>query len=206
MDLWLQIRSMFEKPGRPVKILTGSAAQGSADIDKLKASPDSAFGVIISNTAGIAVDNWLYILGQSSDHHAGVADFNARNGLDFGDMLAVATDVVGGVFALNMGRFAEDRGMVWYFAPDTLRWESSGLRYSEFIAWVAQGDLNGFYTGFRWNNWEKDVENLDGFTDGILIYPYLWSKECDIETAVKKPVPLVEIIGNSLDLEKEFSK
>lgn len=62
-----------------------------------------------------------------------------------------------------MGRFAEDQGMVWYFAPDTLEWESLEMKY-----------------------------------------PYLWAKECNIETASKTVVPLSEILRMNDDFSKKL--
>ena len=53
----------------------------------------------------------------------------------------------------------------------------------------------------RWTDWRKDAEAV-GFGEGILIYPYLWAKECNIETASKKVVPLKELLG----MNEEFSK
>lgn len=202
MELWMQIKNLFNESDRQVRILENKD-QGMDELSALGASPDSVFGNIILNTNGIVVDNWISILGHSSAKHAGVADFSARMGLDFGAMLIVAVDIVGGLFAINMGRFNEDQGAIWYFAPDTLEWESLELRYSDFIAWIAQGDISGFYQSFRWNGWEKDVEEVDGFNDGILIYPYLWAQECDIESASKKVVPLKEIIGSNLEFANE---
>ena len=205
MDLWMQIKTIFDESKRQVKIFEAADDQGAKDLAVLGASPETAFGAIIANTSGIVVDNWISILGQTSTQRAGVADFNARMEADFGGMLVVAVDLVGGLFALNMGRFDEDKGLVWYFAPDTLSWESLESKYSEFIAWVAQGDIDGFYQTFRWDNWELDVWDVDGFNSGMLIYPYLWSRECSIETASKNVVPLKEIIGINLDFEKQFS-
>ncbi len=46
----------------------------------------------------------------------------------------------------------------------------------------------------RWSDWQTDVESVS-FDEGILIYPYLWAKECNIETASKRVVPLVEIVS-----------
>ena len=206
MELWMQIKNMFNSSDRQVRILENADDQGTDDLASLGASPDSVFGTVILNTNGIVVDNWISILGHSSDKHAGVVDLASKMGIDLGAMLVVAVDIVGGLFAINMGRFDEDQGTVWYFAPDTLNWESLGLRYSQFIAWTAQGDINGFYRSFRWKGWEKYAEKVDGFNDGIMIYPYLWAKECDIESASKKVVPLKEMIGSNLEFAKKRKK
>ena len=48
-------------------------------------------------------------------------------------------------------------------------------------------------------------ENMDGFNNGVLIYPFLWAKECNIETASKKISPLSEIIKIYFGFKKEFN-
>ena len=204
MDLWSQLKSMYEKSDRQIKILDGIAEQGKKELCEISISPESTMGNIIINTNGIIVDNWIRILGQSSEHHAGIADFNMRIGYDFGKMIIIAIDIVGGLFALNIGEFEDDIGMVWYFAPDTLSWESLGFKYSEFITWLAQGNIIDFYEPFRWNGWEKDVENIDGFNNGVLVYPFLWAKECNIETATKKVSPIGEIIKMNFEFKKNL--
>lgn len=74
------------------------------------------------------------------------------------------------------------------------------LKHSEFIAWLAQGNLVDFYSTMRWSNWQKDAESVS-FDEGILIYPYLWTKECNIETASKRVVPFIEIVS----MNEEFA-
>lgn len=51
--------------------------------------------------------------------------------------------------------------------------------------------INGYLSLVKPQNGEESVA-LD---EGILIYPYLWARECNIETASKKVVPLAEIIA-----------
>ena len=75
----------------------------------------------------------------------GIIDFNSYFMKYEKNMFVVATDVIGGIFAINQGKYCEDIGKVWYLAPDTLEWESLSFEYSEFIAWLAQGNINDFY-------------------------------------------------------------
>ena len=48
-----------------------------------------------------------------------------------------------------------------------------------------------------------DCEKLD-FNKGYLIYPFLWSRECDINTADKKPVDYLELINLNFDFSKKL--
>lgn len=205
MTLWEQIKNMAEQSANRCVICEGNIERGAKEIAGLNFTEESVLGTIIANTCGIVADKWIYVLGQSCDEHAGVADFPERIGQEFPDMLVVATDIVGGLFALNGGRFAEEVGKVWYFAPDTIQWEPLGFKYSEFIAWACQGNLSEFYGNVRWTRWERDAESIDGFNKGFSIYPFLWAKECDIETASKKAVPLAELVGMNMDFEKRMN-
>ena len=179
--MWQQLLELFEKADRPIKISEGDYTRGVYEINEIGASPESVLGAVIVNSCGIVFDNWVFVIGQSSDNY-GILNFSEKMNYDSNGLLVVATDIVGGVFALNMGRFAEDQGMVWYFAPDTLEWESLEMKYSGFIAWA---------------------ESVS-FGEGILIYPYLWAKECNIETASKTVVPLSEILRKNDDFSKKF--
>lgn len=67
--------------------------------------------------------------------------------------------------------------------------------------WLLSENLKDFYSGFLWDKSEELINNLKS-GQGILIYPYLWAKECDINTAVKKLVPYKEI----LEMNAEFYK
>jgi len=198
--MWQQLLDLFEKTDRSIEIREGNIAHGTNEIQEIGASPESVLGAVVVNTCGIVFDKWVFVIGQSFDNF-GILNFSEKMNYDSNGLLVVATDIVGGVFALNMGRFTEDQGLVWYFAPDTLEWESLEMKYSQFIAWLTQGDLAGYYSSMRWTNWRKDAESVS-FGKGILVYPYLWAKECNIETASKTVVPLSEILG----MNEEFSK
>ncbi|MBR6403679.1 MAG: DUF2625 family protein [Eubacterium sp.] len=204
MNLWQQIKSIFEESSRDVQIIEGFEGKGKEENSCMKISSESSLGTIIEHTQGIVIDNWVYVLGQSSDRSAGVIDFNKRMGYEFAGMRIVAVDVVGGIYAIKTGRFRKGAGLVWYYAPDTIQWECLKYKYSEFLVWLAQGDLSEYYKSMRWSGWENDVRDVDLPNEGMLIYPYLWAKECDIETATKKVVPLKELIGQNLEFEKKF--
>ena len=113
-------------------------------------------------------------------------------------MFIIATDVIGGLFAININRFDSDKNIIWYFAPDTLEWECLDIDYGQFIVWSTQDETAGFYESMRWTNWYNDVKEIPA-NKAVLIYPFLWSKECNIETASKKNVDLDEVINLNLD-------
>ena len=69
------------------------------------------------------------------------------------------------------------------------------------IAWCLKGNVDEFYASMRWKNWKEDVKDV-GMNNAILIYPFLWAKECDIESATKKEVAIDEII----EMNFEYSR
>ena len=196
VKLWKQIESMFNKSDKNVQIIYHSVVSE----DELRVQLDKVLTSIMVNTAGVAIDNWIRILGHSDENHFGVVSVNefCKENSFFRGLLIVAYDAVGGVFAINLERFEEGRGNVWYFAPDTLEWEDFEMNYSEFIAWTVQGDTDEFYADMRWKGWEKDCSILE-FGKAYLIYPFLWAEECNVEQAVKKVVPLEELVNLNVE-------
>lgn len=204
-DLWQDINEMLMSSNRQVVINLDKLENGIKSIDVLQVTSKSVLGSIILNTAGIVIDNWIRILGHESDTNIGILSYNLvdQNGVatKIDKMLIVAYDVVGGLFALNAGKFNIGIGEVWYFAPDTLEWESLEMQYSEFMAWVAQGNIDEFYSTMRWSTWKETCKDIK-FDEAILIYPFLWSNEIQIEKADKNKVPVEELFK----INQEYSK
>ena len=177
-------------------------------LNELQISDKSVLGSIVKNTSGIIIDNWVRILGTGTNERRGIIeynDFKQGKATTVDKMLIIADDVVGGMFALNTSKFPDDIGLVWYFAPDTLMWESLGIKYSEFISWVLGEKVSDFYKTMRWSSWEKDSKAID-FNESILIYPFLWSKEIEIETASKKKVTTSELFMLNQDYAVKLSQ
>ena len=118
-------------------------------------------------------------------------------------MTIVGQDIVGGLFAINIGKYQEGIKKVWYFAPDTLQWECMDMNYAEFIAWAIQGNTDEFYSSMRWKCWKEDCSKAE-FDEMILLYPFLWSKECNLENAVKKVVSSDELIRMNSEFAQKF--
>lgn len=197
MSLWNELEEMFEKSKNNVKVYI--ANEKTQDIvEKIGITINSTLGSIIYNSEYILVDNWVRVIGRGNVNNNGIIDINKYFMKYEKNMYIVATDVVGGVFAINQGKYMEDIGKIWYLAPDTLEWESLSLEYSEFIAWLAQGDINDFYQSMRWENWIDLARNVN-IDQGILIYPFLWSSEIELQTATKKIVPFYELIDINME-------
>ncbi len=157
-------------------------------------------GAIVYETGGILVDHgWIRILGSGYKKlDRSLMGWNRgksfKNVGEQPSFLLIADDVLGGFFALNGGGLGNTGiGKVFYFAPDSLNWEQTDMGYTEFIRFCFSGDLKKFYEGYRWNDWQKDIETLDG-NSGISVYPFLWTKEGkDINKDSRRPVPIQEL-------------
>jgi hypothetical protein len=168
-------------------------------------------GAIVWESGGILVDGgWVRVLGSGCARLD--ADLARWNGLGehairrpVPGALIVALDALGGVFAMNGGAFGAGNHDVFYFAPDTLRWESLRRGYSDFLRFLFVGDLARFYAGARWKEWAKDVAALSP-DYGVSISPPLWTVEGkDIERASRKPVPMTELVSFHFDIAAQLA-
>jgi len=166
----------------------------------------SVLGSIIYETGGILVNNgWLRILGSGHPKlNRNVPEWSRHKSFDeYGEQpsfLLIADDIIGGFFAMNGGGISDqDLGKIFYFAPDTMEWESTGYGYTDFIYWCFTGDLDLFYKGFFWKGYEEDLKNISG-TEAVSFFPFLWTKEGkDINNASRKIIPIQEIWDFSMD-------
>lgn len=206
-ELWDEVLGILNDSKKQIHIYKGTETVGKAEIDSIGVSINSVLGAIILYTAGICIDNWIRVIGQNCAEHNGIFQYNSdqinkkHNVME--GMLIVAQDIVGGIFAINVTRFNEYRKKVWYFAPDTLEWECLNINYAEFIAWAACGNTDEFYSGMRWETWVADCKNIS-FDKAFLIYPFLWSAECDLSAATKKVVPFIELKEMNMDYAERF--
>ena len=198
---WPAIEGALRQASNLVEILPGDASKGESAVLRLQLFADTALGAVVLNTGGLLVDGgWLRVLGSGSGRlPATVLNWN---GLEHPPRFAgltgaiiVAFDVLGGIFAVNAGALPGDPGSVAYLSPDVLDWHELASSYSGFLAWVAEGDLSGFYNTMRWDDWEEDVEPLSG-DQGLHRNPPPWTimgqRTRDAETTV---MTMPELIG-----------
>ena len=153
---------------------------------------DTRIEAIRNNTDSIVINKYLRLLGAGKSPYENVHLFNQEAEKAFGEKNdIVAYDAFGGLFAV--------KGTIQYFAPDTLEWENTEKDGDDFVRWLASGSLKGFYSCFLWDKSEEVINRLQ-LGQGILMYPFLWAKECDIDAADKKLVPYREL----LELNGEF--
>lgn len=154
---------------------------------------DSLLGVILENTGGIIIEHWIRIYGT------GKCNVITRNKLIPFEELAIAEDILGGLFILLAN------GNIGYFAPDCLEVEDMELNIGQFLYWCFHGDTDMFYADYRWKNWKEDVAKLN-CDNGIAFYPFLFAKADNLESRMRKEVPMSEIIGMEFDFSKQLGE
>lgn len=177
---------------KTIKILPTDNAVKKRIREKYGINSESLLGMILENTGGIIIDNWIRLYG------AGEMDFVSRNALFPFDNPVVAEDILGGLFVYL------DNGNIGYFAPDCLELEDMEIHFNQFLYWCLHGDTDTFYMDYRWKNWQEDISNLN-CNEGVAFYPFLWTQEL-IEKRSRRIVPMNEIIGLEFDFLKQISE
>lgn len=136
------------------------------------------------NCGGFIIDNWIRIYGCGEINVIRKNELYNKNGTV--DIL-IGEDVLGGLFALK-----DD--IVFYFAPDTNKWEDLNTYYTQFINWLinSPSDVHIFYQSYRWNTWKRDSEQLK-LNEGYSFYPLL-QFDYDIEKRSRKIISIDELI------------
>ena len=208
---WPILQKWIGAAKNTVELLPASRPDCDEALVATQVTTHSMMGAMIHQTGGLLIDHsWLRILGSGHPRLPRRIDrWNeqckaANDGKQLGYLL-VADDAVGGFFALDGGAFAAPNGHVWYFAPDTLRWETLGRGYTDFIGFALNGDLHQYYENLRWPGWQEEVSRIGG--DQVIgSYPPPWTKEGkDVARAHRAAVPIGEAFGlNVLHFPKQL--
>ena len=204
--LWNEIKEMIDSSELDVQLFDGKKTVGERIVKLLSLNENTSLAKVILNSAGMIVNNCIRILGQGNDNIQSIENVNVvKTGLPtrIEGMLIVGLDIFGGVFAMNTIEIDNSIGDIYYFAPDTLDWESMGVKYSQFLAWALSKNIDEFYQSMQWNGWNEIAKQAD-FNQAILVYPFLWSKEVNINTATKNIVPFDELFALNMKYRNQF--
>jgi len=211
---WPVVQSWIQAAKNHVEVLSPDDAHREQVLLDTGVTLRSPMGAIVYNTGGLLVDHgWLRFLGSGSPKLSRTLPAWNRgrssdeNGNPRGFWL-VADDVIGGFFALNGGGFPGPKTEVFYFAPDTLRWENlGGIGYTEFLNWSFNSNLDKFYEPLRWYGWQSEVSALSG-DEALSIYPPLFTKEGkNISNCSRRPCPISEVYDlNVLEFPKQLNE
>lgn len=201
---WEEIHRMFTDSPNDIR-LDLVKEENTQIRQQLHVNGQSVLGQILSHVSGASINGYVWLLSGADSAKSFILPLN-ETAKEFypGNKLIIAYDIWGGLFALSNGDFEGDVRNVWYFAPDLLQWENLEFNYPQFIAWVCSGNLEKFYEGFLWDNMQVLTDKMKA-NQAVLVYPFLWAKECNMDTAEKKIVPLHELIALNADYEKKFN-
>jgi len=137
-------------------------------------------GTVVYETGGVSIANGLLrLLGSGAGRSLQQTHEELGRPLDgsYPDFLMVADDMLGGLFALNGGRFGRDgQGQVFYLAADDVVWVPLNVGYTDFVSWCLNGDLNQFYKPFS-HLQAYEMQPRPTFDAVYSFYPFLWTKE-----------------------------
>lgn len=207
---WVVVQAWISKAKNQVEVLACDTAKAKDALYKTQVTTRSPMGAIIYSTGGLLIDGgWIRILGSGNTKlNRTLPDWNkGKSFKEYGEQpsfLLIADDAAGGFFAINAGALGSDAGKVYYLAPDTIEWEPLDMTYTAFLNFCFNGDLADFYKELRWNSWKTDLAKINGNMT-YNFYPYLFTKQGkDINKVSKKPVPVEEQFGFTLDMRKQL--
>ncbi|OOF37280.1 DUF2625 domain-containing protein [Rodentibacter heidelbergensis] len=195
---WPTLSKWIEQARNHCQIIQKDHSSAERELFTMQMPTSSPMGAVIYETGGMLIHHgWLRILGSGSFQlPRGLMDWNfSKSFKESGEKpqyLLVADDVIGGYFALNGGSLGKNLGKIYYFSPKDLAWHDLNFTYTEFLAWALNGDLEAFYQGLFWQNWQEAVKQLDGnqvfvFTpdlneDKVMAIDQRQKREVNIET------------------------
>ena len=75
-ELWREVLSLFNHSNKQVHIYEGIETAGMAEIENMGIDINSVLGVVVLYTQGISIENWIRVLGQKSNEHNGISQYN----------------------------------------------------------------------------------------------------------------------------------
>lgn len=198
MNIWNETKCILKSSTKNVKILSPNTWNNT--LNNLNINENSILGQIIINTGGIFIENYIRLFGSGDEKNSyNIYKYNLELKKYFdNDMIIIGDDVFGGIFSLN-----KEKNTILYFAPDTLEWEDLDITYKDFIKYASSEKIDKFYKLYKWSTFQEDIKEIK-FNEGILIYPFLWSNECNIEKAKKDIVPFSELLQINMEFRKKF--
>ncbi|WP_448698784.1 DUF2625 domain-containing protein [Mucilaginibacter sp. AW1-3] len=208
---WDLVKQWIKEGKNDVEILPRDSKRADATLYNAQITTRSPMGAIIYETGGILVyHGWIRILGSGCKRlDRDIMSWNKGKSFkvpgEKSSFLLIADDALGGFYAINAGGLSSSEiGIVFYFAPDTLKWESTEQNYSQFLNFCFSGDLKKYYDGLQWNGWQTEISKMDG-NKGIHCIPFLWTTEGkDINKDSRKQVPIQELWDLSFDIKNKL--
>lgn len=197
------IKKMLGAATLSYQLLPPSTESGRV-LSSLQITTRSTLGAIAYETGGLLIEHgWLRVLGSGhSQLPRNLVDWN--NGRSDAYLL-VADDAAGGFFSINGGGLGDDVGAMYYWAPDTLRWEQLDMGYTDFLGWALSDRLATFYDGLRWDAWRSDLQELRA-DQCFSFFPFLWTREGSIDESSRTLIDVGEQFEINVELASKLDK
>ncbi|WP_051288966.1 DUF2625 family protein [Mycobacterium sp. URHD0025] len=156
--LWPQLQPLIEAGAH--QVVPADAEIAKRRLEYLEYGVDTGIGAMVYHCATLLVDHgWLRLYG------CGTSDDNESRdligGLARGFMWLVGEDVLGGLYAINLGHFNNiEVETMLHWSPANAQWQPLGFTYEQFLTWALSGGLDTYYRESRWPGWETTVAAL----------------------------------------------
>ena len=169
----------------------------------LQVTTHSTLGALAYDTGGLLIDDgWVRLLGSGHPKlKRTLHDWNSTR--TDGAFYLLGDDAAGGFFAINGGAFGDDLGSIYYWAPDSLEWESLELGHTDFVAAFLTNQIEAFYEALRWPTWREDLRTVSS-DQCFTFFPFLWTAEGTIEHSQSAIVPVSELWDAKVDIARQL--
>ena len=163
---WALVEEWLAAATNEVEVLESEIDDSEEALVMLQVSTEAPLGAIVYESGGILIDGgWIRLYGGSCDKlKRSLPAWNQGRSLqvhgEHPPFLLIGEDVLGGVYAINSTGLGDDYGNVYYYAFDTREWEPLDMPYSEFVWWTFTGDIQEYYSDYRWKGWKKDLAKI----------------------------------------------
>ena len=198
-DNFQAIKELLMSSERKIEIVENENSRSEAILEWANVPETQDLAAVVTHTEVITVDDWIHVLGHGKGAD-GQTIFKLSSLPEedlMYDALVVATDVLGGLFAICQKKTSNSYGDVFYLQPECLEWEATEFGYSEFLAWLAYDDLDAFYQEVRWEGW-RDMSSHVGVDSAIRFTPDVWFAACDFSASPRQIVPFKDVLENIL--------
>jgi len=169
----------------------------------LQVTTHSTLGALAYDTGGLLIDDgWVRLLGSGHPKlKRTLHDWNSTR--TDGAFYLLGDDAAGGFFAINGGAFGDDLGSIYYWAPDSLEWESLDLGHTNFVAAFLTNQTEAFYEALRWPAWREDLRTLSS-DQCFAFFPFLWTREGTIEHSQRSIVPVSDLWDMKVSIVRQL--
>jgi len=169
----------------------------------LQVTTRSLLGTLAYETGGVSVAEGLVrLLGSGAERSLlrTAEVVGCRLDAGYPDVIVIGDDVLGGLFALNGGRFGPDgRGQVFHLAADDTAWMPLGVGHTDFVSWCLTGDLDALYGPLATLD-AYAARPRPAFRATYAFYPFLWTQEAKVGTPDARVIAADESLRMRLEL------